>query len=86
MSAKYFNSLPAEYQTALVEEMEKAAIETSTLVMDKYSAESMENLKKKGMVVVSDLDMDAFRKAGEKAYEALGITEARKQVFKEMGK
>ena len=86
MSAKYFNSLPAEYQTALVEEMEKAAIETSTLVMDKYSAESMKNLKEKGMVVVDDLDMDAFRKAGENAYEVLGITAARKQVYKEMGK
>jgi len=86
MSAKYFNSLPPEYQKILVEEMEKAAIETSKLVMDIKSAESKKKLKEKGMIIVEDVDMDAFRKAGEKAYEVLNITEARKQVYKELGK
>ena len=38
------------------------------------------------MIIVEDVDMEAFRKAGEKAYEVLNITEARKQVYKEMGK
>ena len=33
-----------------------------------------------------DIDIDAFRKAGEKAYEVLNITEAKKQVYKELGK
>ena len=86
MSAKYFNSLPPEYQKILEEEMEKAAIETSKLVMDIKSAESKKKLKEKGMIIVEDVDMDAFRKAGEKAYEVLNITEARKQVYKELGK
>ncbi|UCF94235.1 MAG: C4-dicarboxylate TRAP transporter substrate-binding protein [Desulfobacterales bacterium] len=86
MSAKYFNSLPAEYQQIIEEEMEKAGIETSKLVMDKYSAESKQKLIEKGMTVVEDVDMDAFRKAGEKAYEVLGISDARKQVYKELGK
>lgn len=86
MSAKYFNSLPPEYQKILEEEMEKAAIETSKLVMDIKSAESKKKLKEKGMIIVEDVDMAAFRKAGEKAYEVLNITEARKQVYKELGK
>ena len=86
MSAKYFNSLPPEYQKILEEEMEKAAIETSKLVMDIKSAESKKKLKEKGMIIVEDVDMVAFRKAGEKAYEVLNITEARKQVYKELGK
>lgn len=88
MSAKYFNSLPAEYQTVLEEEMEKAAMETSRLVMDVKSADSKQKLIEKGMIITErkDIDMAAFRKAGEKAYEVLGITDAKKQVFSEMGK
>ena len=86
MSAKFFDSLPAEYQKALEEEMEKAAIETSRLVMDTKSAESKMKLKEKGMTIVEDVDMDAFRKAGDKAYEVLGISAARQQVYKELGK
>ena len=86
VGAKFFNSLPADYQKILVEENEKAAIETSRLVMDKYSAESKQKLIDKGMTIVTDLDMNAFKKAGEKAYEVLKITDARKQVYREMGK
>ena len=86
MSAKYFNSLPADYQKILEEEMEKAAIETSRLVMDTKSAESKKKLKEKGMTIVEDVDMNAFRKAGDQAYEVLGISAARDQVYKELGK
>ena len=44
VSAKWFNKLPPEYQKILVEEMEKAAMETSRLVMDVKSAESLDVL------------------------------------------
>jgi TRAP-type C4-dicarboxylate transport system substrate-binding protein len=86
VSAKWFYSLPTEYQKILEEEMEKAAIETSRLVMDVKSADSKKKLKEKGMIIVEDVDMDAFHKAGMKAYEVLGITDAFKQVHKELGK
>jgi tripartite ATP-independent transporter DctP family solute receptor len=86
ISSKFFNSLPAEYQKILQEECEKAGIETSKLVMDKMSADSKKKLIEKGMTIVTDLDMAAFKKAGEKAYEVLKITDARKQVYKELGK
>lgn len=86
MSAKYFNSLPPGYQKILQEECEKAGIETSKLVMDKMSADSKQKLIEKGMTIVTDLDMKAFKKAGEKAYEVLKITDAKNLVFKELGK
>jgi tripartite ATP-independent transporter DctP family solute receptor len=86
VSAKWFYSLPTEYQKILEEEMEKAAIETSRLVMDVKSADSKKKLKEKGMVIIEDVDMDAFHKAGMKAYEVLGITDAYNQVHKELGK
>jgi hypothetical protein len=37
------------------------------------------------MTVVSDVDMAAFRKAGEKAYEVLKLTDAKAKVQKEIG-
>jgi hypothetical protein len=38
------------------------------------------------MTVVSDVDMEAFRAAGEKAYEVLGIVDAKNKVHEEIGK
>ena len=54
--------------------------------MDVKSANSLKMLKKNGMTIIEDLDMDAFHKAGMKAYEVLGISGALKQVHKELGK
>src|SRR5687768_2673309 len=66
ISAAYFNSMPAEYQTALVEECQKAGAETSQRIV-KLEAEVKEQLKGRGMTVVEDVDLAAFRKAGDKA-------------------
>jgi hypothetical protein len=48
--------------------------------------DSKKKLKEKGMIIVEDVDMDAFRKTGMKAYEVLSISGALKQVHKELGK
>lgn len=85
ISAKFFDSMPKEYQTALVEECEKAGEETSNRIF-KLEAEVEEQLKKRGMTIVEDVDLAAFRKAGEKAYEVLNISAEKKQVHKEIGK
>ena len=45
-----------------------------------------EALKTRGMIVVEDVDLAAFRKAGEKAYETLKILDAKNTVHKEIGK
>jgi len=86
ISAKWFNALPLDYQKILVEECDKAGIETSKLIMDKLEKEVKADLIKRGMIVVDNVDLAAFKKAGEKAYEVLKIADVKEKVFKEIGK
>jgi len=86
ISSKWFNALPADYQKILVEECEKAGIETSKLIMDKLEKEVKADLIKRGMIVVDNVDIAAFKKAGEKAYEVLKIADVKKKIFNEIGK
>jgi TRAP-type transport system periplasmic protein len=87
VSAKWFSTLPPDYQKILVEECEKAGIETSKLIMGKLEKEVKENLTtKRGMVVVDNVDIAAFKKAGEKAYDVLKLSDAKNKVFQEIGK
>jgi len=87
ISSKWFNALPADYQKILVEECDKAGIETSKLIMDKLEKEVKQDLTaKRGMVVVDNVDLAAFKKAGEKAYEVLKIADVKNKVFAEIGK
>jgi tripartite ATP-independent transporter DctP family solute receptor len=85
VSAKWFNSLPEDYQQILVEECDKAGEATSRQIF-KLEAQVEQDLKKRGMTIVEDVDLAAFRKAGEKAYEVLKIQDAKRQVHKEIGK
>ena len=85
VSAKWFNGLPKEYQQVLVEECDKAGEATSRRIF-KLEDEVERDLKKRGMTVVEDVDLKAFRQAGEKAYEVLKIQDAKRQVHKEIGK
>lgn len=85
VSSQWFDKLPADHQTALVEECRAAGRETSekiAAINDQIKAD----LQTKGMEIVTDVDLDAFRKAGEKAYEVLGITDAKKALDAEMGR
>jgi tripartite ATP-independent transporter DctP family solute receptor len=87
ISSKWFNALPPDYQKILVEECEKAGIETSKLIMDKLEKEVKADLTtKRGMIVVDNVDIAAFKKAGEKAYEVLKIADVKNKVFNEIGK
>jgi tripartite ATP-independent transporter DctP family solute receptor len=86
ISAKWFNALPPDYQKILVEECDKAGLETSKLILEKLEKQAKEDVIKKGMVVVDNVDLPAFRKAGEKAYEVLKIADVKAKVFKELGK
>jgi TRAP-type C4-dicarboxylate transport system substrate-binding protein len=86
ISAKWFNALPPNYQKILVEECDKAGMETSKLIIEKLEKEVKADLIKKGMIVVDKVDLAAFRKAGDKAYEVLKIADVKEKVFKEMGK
>ena len=84
ISAKFFNSLPADYQKILLDECDKAGLETSKKIFASEKVVKKE-LIAKGMVAVEDCDIAAFKKAGEKAYEVLKITDAKAKVYKEAG-
>jgi hypothetical protein len=43
-------------------------------------------LRERGMTIVEDVDKEAFRAAGEAAYEALGLVDAKNKVHAEIGK
>ena len=85
VSSQWFNGLPEEHQAALVEECKAAGRATSEKIAS-MADQIKADLQTKGMEVVSDVDLDAFRKAGEKAYEVLGITDAKKALDAELGR
>ncbi len=87
ISSKWFNALPPDYQKILVEECDKAGIETSKLIMEKLEKDVKADLTtKRGMVVTDNVDLAAFKKAGEKTYEVLKIADVKKKIFDEIGK
>ncbi|MBM3556602.1 MAG: C4-dicarboxylate ABC transporter [Alphaproteobacteria bacterium] len=85
VSAKWFDGLPKDFQTALVEEADKAGEATSREIF-RLEAEVEKQLVGRGMTIVKDVDLAAFRKAGDKAYEALKILDAKSALHKEIGK
>ena len=85
VSAKWFDSLPKDLQQALVEECDRAGEETSKEIF-RLEAEVEQQLKSRGMTIVKDVNLAAFRKAGDKAYDTLKIMAAKAAVHKEIGK
>ena len=88
ISSKWFNSLPAEYQKVLEEECNKAGLEVSRNYLEVLDVQNLKNLQDKGMTLVpaSEIDMAAFKAAGEKAYQKLNLVAARDKIYKEIGK
>ncbi|GLQ54780.1 C4-dicarboxylate TRAP transporter substrate-binding protein [Devosia nitrariae] len=84
VSSQWFNGLPEDYQTALVEECRAAGQETSQVIAE-ATEEAKQAVIEAGMEVVTDVDMEAFRQAGNAAYEALGLAEAVEEVRAQMG-
>ena len=85
VSSQWFDSLPEDYQTALVEECRAAGQETSELIRQ-AAEEAKAQLIERGMTIIEDVDRETFREAGQQAYETLGIAEARDQVHREIGR
>lgn len=85
VSNEWFNKLPADYQTALVEECRTAGQNTSA-TMAEAAKTAKQTLVDKGMTIVDDIDLAPFKQAGMAAYEALGLAEARTKVYSEIGK
>lgn len=85
VGSKWFDTLPREYQQALTEECDKAGEETSREIL-RLEGEVKQQLKTRGMTVTEDVDLAAFRRAGEKAYEQLKLVDAKNAVHREIGK
>lgn len=85
VSAEWFNSLPVEYQEILVEEANRAGLEASQ-VMEDAIPDLKAQLIEQGMTINEDPDVDAFREAGEAAYERLGLSDVKATIWSEIGK
>jgi TRAP-type C4-dicarboxylate transport system substrate-binding protein len=83
VSSRWFQRLPGAFQTALVEECRKAGQETSRRIVE-LEGQVRAQLQQRGMTVVNDIDIEAFKRAGARAYEVLGITDAFQAVQREM--
>ncbi len=80
----WFRRLPANYQQILVEECNRTGFEVSRQILDNTSRVKQEAINR-GMTVVSDVDLEAFRRAAIAAYERLGLTAIRQQLYRELG-
>jgi tripartite ATP-independent transporter DctP family solute receptor len=85
VGSKFFDSLPPEYQTVLAEECRKAGRETSEKILAS-EANVKNQLKSRGMTVVEDVDLAAFKQAGNGAYEKLGLMDVKKAIEAEIGR
>ena len=80
---KWFSKLPAEYQTILLEEFFNAGYNNAQEIIA-AQADLEATLVEKGMEIV-EVDLEAFKSAAEVAYEKLGWTELRAQLYTEAG-
>lgn len=85
VSAQWFNSLPEEYQTILMEEADAAGLAASQAMEDGIDG-IKQQLIDEGVTINESPDVEAFKEAGEAAYEALGLLEVRDQIWAEVGK
>jgi len=81
----WFDSLPEEYQTILIEENKRAGLETSRGMEAGIEAARAEAIAG-GMTIITDVDRAAFRAAGEAAYVALNLVEIRNKIYQELGR
>jgi TRAP-type C4-dicarboxylate transport system substrate-binding protein len=85
VGSKWFDGLPRDYQAALTEECDRAGEETSREIL-RSEEEVKKQLQARGMLVAQDVDLAAFRRAGEKAYEELKLVDVKNAVHREIGK
>ena len=84
ISRDWFDSLPAEFQTILLEEAFNAGIVASQAVLD-LEAEHLETLLAQGLTLV-DVDIDAFRTATDEVFDELGFRELKDAIDSELGR
>ena len=88
VSSQWFSGLPEEYQAIVEEEAVAAGKMASDEIANVEEPRIREELKAKGITIVppEEIDIEAFKAAGDKAYEALGLVEVRAEAYKQLGK
>ena len=81
---KWFKTLPASYQALLLEEFEKQGKITAAEIIAKSDVYEKQMVEK-GMQVV-EVDLPAFMKASDAAYDELKYADLRKAIYNEIGK
>ena len=79
----WFDKLPAEYQEIVEKDFQECAYQSAQEVIA-AQADLIQTLKDNGMEIV-EVDKEAFKEAAKTAYEQLGWTELREQLYKEAG-
>lgn len=81
---KWFSTLPEDLQTILIEET-KAEGKKNALYVESLISEIEDQIVSYGVQVIEP-NKEAFIQASETAYEKLGFTQLRKQIYSEIGK
>ncbi|GAA6743284.1 C4-dicarboxylate TRAP transporter substrate-binding protein [Thermus antranikianii] len=76
----WYQRLPANYRQILREECVRAGRETSQRI-SREEGQIRELAKQRGMTIVTDVDLSAFRKAAEVAYQRLGLKTIRDALY-----
>lgn len=85
VSEQWFKGLPEDIRTALVAECSAAGQATSAKIADAQAA-AKKKLVEAGMTAVENVDVEAFRAAGAKAFEKLGLGEAAAKIRADLAK
>ena len=87
VSKTWLDKLPADYQKILIDECNKAGLNSSRAHI-KTNEEAKQELIKAGVTVITrdQLDYDAFVKASSQAYEALDLANIRAAIYADIGK
>ncbi len=83
-SNSWFEGLPEDYRKAIMEEATAVAAATSQKILG-LSDDYEQKMLDAGMELI-EVDMDAFKKAGQTVYEKLGYTELRDRIYQQIGK
>ncbi|MBO1437648.1 C4-dicarboxylate TRAP transporter substrate-binding protein [Meiothermus sp. CFH 77666] len=80
----WFRRLPLGYRNILTEECRRAGQAVSRQI-EENEARIKQEIQRRGMIIVSDINLAPFQQAGLSAYQRLGIFEVRRLIYSQLG-
>ncbi|MCS7059292.1 MAG: C4-dicarboxylate TRAP transporter substrate-binding protein [Meiothermus sp.] len=80
----WFRRLPANYRNILTEECRRAGQAVSRQI-EENEARIKQDIQRRGMTIVSDINLTLFQQAGLAAYQRLGIFDVRRLIYSQLG-